>query len=229
MRSDVYINTKPDESLKESLISYFSKARIAGDRKELLAEYILLRVNTREASKRWRDKNPTTAEHREKIETYIESLTQTRKAWLALPVMTQEILPEMIPEIDSSLFSKEVTSVLSSKFYSDKTKLPDWRLKGLSNLESWGGDLEMIDLLTANITHWRDKYFVDFNRRDSSHIGLIAGIAELCAEHGIKISHAPRSHFVQILMLIFPNLVSPRASIKEAMALLEKSTARTSL
>lgn len=228
MRSDVYINAKPDEFLKESLISFFTKARIVGDRKELLAEYILRRVNTRDAAKRWRDENPTTAEHLEKIETYIESLTQTRKAWLALPVMTQEILPEMIPEIDSSLLSGEVTSVLSSKLYSDKSKLPDWRLKGLSNLESWGADLEMIDLLTANITHWRDKYLIDFNRRDSSHIGLIAGIAELCAEHGIKISHTPRSHFVQILMLIFPNLASPRASIKEAMALLEKSNARTS-
>lgn len=229
MRSDVYINAKPDEFLKESLISFFTKARIAGDRKELLAEYILRRVNTRDASKRWRDEIPTTAEHLEKIETYIESLTQTRKAWLALPLMTQEILPEMIPEMDSSLLPGEVTSVLSSKFYSDKSELPDWRLKGLSNLDRWGSDLEMIDLLTANITHWRDKYFIDFNRRDSSHIGLIAGIAELCAEHGIKTSHTPRSHFVQILMLVFPNLVSPRASIKEAMALLEKSTDRTSL
>ena len=229
MRSDVYINAKPDEFLKERLISFFTKARIAGDRKELLAEYILRRIKTRDASKRWRDGAPTTAEHLEKIETYIESLTQTRKAWLALPLMTQEILPEMIPEMDSSLLSGEVTSVLSSKFYSDKSKLPDWRLKGISNLDRWGADLEMIDLLTANITNWRDKYFIDFNRRDSSHIGLIAGIAELCAEHGIKTSHTPRSHFVQILMLVFPNLVSPRASIKEAMALLEKSTDRTSL
>lgn len=105
MRSDVYINAKPDDFLKESLISFFTKARIAGDKKELLAEYILRRVNTRDASKRWRNENPTTADHLEKIETYIESLTQTRKAWLALPVMTQEILPEMIPEIDSSLLS----------------------------------------------------------------------------------------------------------------------------
>lgn len=228
MRSDVYINAKPDEFLKESLISFFTKARLADDRKELLAEYILRRVNIRDASKRWRDENPTTREHLEKIQTYIESLTQTRKAWLSLPVMTQETLPEMIQEIDSTLLSGEVTSVLSSKFYSDKSKLPEWRIKGLSKLEIWGADLEMIDLLTANITHWRDKYFIDMNRRDSSHIGLIAGIAELCAEHGIKTSHTPRSHFVQILMLVFPNLTSPRASIKEAMALLERSNARTS-
>lgn len=117
--------------------------------------------------------------------------------------------------------------MLSSKFYSDKSNLPEWRLKGLSNLENWGSDLEMIDLLKANITHWRDNYFIDFNRRDSSHIGLIAGIAELCAEHGIKISHTPRSHFIQILMLVFPNLASPRASIKEAMALLESSNLHT--
>ena len=222
MRSDVYTNAKPDNILKENLFSLFKKLNIEENNRKLLAEHIIIKVSWRENSRDLYDQNPSTAVHLEKLESYIESLNATRKAWLALPLMTKEILPEMIPEIDSSLFPWEVTSKLSSIFYSDKSNLPPWRLTGLSNLERWGSDLEMIDLMRATATHWRDNYLANSGRRDSTHIGLIAGIAELCIEHDIKISHAPRSYFVQILMLVFPNLTSPRASIKEAMELLQR-------
>jgi hypothetical protein len=228
MRSDVYINAKPDHLLKKSLLSFFQKVKITDDRKELLTEHILRKITWREDSKRHLDKNPTTAEHFEKIESYIEALNATRKAWLALPLMTREILPEMITEIDCCLLPDEAKSLLPSVFYSDKSKLPEWRLKGLGNLETWGSDLEMIDLLKAMAMQWQNNHFMNFTRRDSSHIGLIAGIAELCTEHGISVSHTPRSHFVQILMLVFPNLTSPRASIKEAVEILRQSDFRMS-
>lgn len=221
MRSDVYINSKPDENLRGNLLSLFKKLDIAEDAKTLLADHILIMVSRRENYKYLYDQNPSTALHLEKIDSYIESLSATRKAWLALPLMTKEILPEMIPEIDSSLLPWEAKSQLSSVFYSDKSNLPPWRLTGLSNLERWGSDLEMIDLMRATAMHWRDDFLSSFGRRDSTHIGLIASIAELCIDHEIKVSHVPRSHFVQILMLVFPNLASPRASIKEAMKLLK--------
>ncbi|VVO69974.1 hypothetical protein [Pseudomonas fluorescens] len=222
MRSDVYINSKPDETLKGNLLSLFKKINIAEEDKLLLAKHILIKVTWRENSRDLYNQNPPTALHLEKLDTYIESLNATRKAWLALPLMTKEILPEMIPEIDSSLLPWEATSKLSSVFYSDKSNLPPWRLTGLSNLERWGSDLEMIDLMRATAMHWKDNYLSNFgSRRDSTHIGLIAGIAELCIEHGIKISYVPRSYFVQILMLVFPNLASPRASIKEAIKVLK--------
>lgn len=221
MRSDVYINAKPDETLKANLLSLFKKINITEDDKVLLAEHIIIKVGWRENSRSLYDQNPPTALHLEKVDTYIESLNATRKAWLALPLMTKEILPEMIPEIDSSLLPREAKSKLSSIFYSDKSNLPAWRLTGLNNLERWGSDLEMIDLMKATAMYWRDNFLSNSGRRDSTHIGLIAGIAELCMKHEIKISHVPRSYFVQILMLIFPNLTSPRASIKEAMKLLK--------
>lgn len=220
MRSDVYLNAKPDTSLKTSLLSLFQKIKIPDDSKALFVENILLKVTWRENFKKYTTNNPSPAEHNEKIKSYIESIEATRKAWLALPLVTKHALPEMISEVTSSLLN---TSLLSSEFYKDKSNLPKWRLDGMSNLESWGADLEMIDLLKATAEHWKDKYFIEFNRRDSSHIGLIAGIAESCTQHGIKISHAPRSYFVQILMLVFPNLESPRAAIKEAMQLLQRS------
>lgn len=220
MRSDVYLNAKPDTSLKTSLLSLFQKIKISDDSKALLVEHILLKVTWREDFKKYTNNNPSSAEHNEKIKSYIESIEATRKAWLALPLVTKHALPEMTPEVTSSLLN---TSLLSSEFYNDKSNLPEWRLDGMSNLESWGADLEMIDLLKATAEHWKDKYFIEFNRRDSSHIGLIAGIAESCTKHGIKISHTPRSYFVQILMLVFPNLESPRAAIKEAMQLLQRS------
>lgn len=222
MRSDVYVNAKPDDNLKENLISLFKKINITEDNKVRLAKHILIKVSWRENSRNLYNQNPSTALHLEKLDTYIDSLNAARKAWLALPLMTKEILTEMIPEIDSSLLPREVKSKLSSVSFSDKSNLPPWRLTGLSNLENWGSDLEMIDLLKATAMHWKDSHLSNFgSRRDSTHIGLIAGIAELCIEHEIKISHAPRSYFVQILMLIFPNLASPRAAIKEAMALLK--------
>lgn len=221
MRSDVYINAKPDETLKANLLSLLKKTNITEDDKVLLAKHIIIKVGWRENARSLYNQNPPTALHLEKLDTYIDLLNATRKAWLALPLMTKEILPEMIPEVESSLLPWEVTSKLSSVFYSDKSNLPSWRLTGLSNLERWGSDLEMIDLMRATAMHWKDNHLSSFGRRDSTHIGLIAGIAELCIEHDIKISHAPRSYFVQILMLVFPNLASPRASIKEAMKLLK--------
>jgi hypothetical protein len=222
MRSDVYTNSKPDETLKENLLSLFQKINIAEDDKALLAEHILIKVIRREQSKNLYNQKISTALHLEKMDTYLESLNATRKAWLALPLITKEILPEMIPEIDSSLLTWEATSQLSSVFYSDKSNLPEWRLTGLSNLERWGSDLEMIDLLRATAMHWKDNYLSNLDRRERSHIELIAGIAKLCMQHEIIISHTPRSYFVQILMLVFPNLVSPRASIIEAKKLLKK-------
>ena len=219
MRSNVYINAEPDHLLKKNRFTLFQKIKIPEDSKVTLIDHILLKVSWRESDRKYHEGNPSVAEHRERIDSYIDSLETTRKAWLALPLMTKHALPEMIPEIDSSLLK---ISSLSSDFYSDKSNLPEWRLKGLSSLDSWGSDLEMIDLLKATAMHWRDKYFVDFKRRDSTHIGLIAEIAKSCAEHGIPISHAPRSYFVQILTLVFPYLESPRSAVKEAMELLNR-------
>lgn len=220
MRPDVYSNAKPDQTLKQNLTALFGKVKIPDSSKEMLVDRIILKINWREDSEKYSTSSLSVAEHFEKVNTYISSLYSVRKAWLALPLKTKELLPEMIPEITSSLLD---TTLLSSKFYDDKGSLPEWRQIGLSDLESWGSDLEMIDLMIATAEHWKNAYLVKFKRRNSSHIGLIAGIAESCIEYGIKVSHTPRSHFVQILMLVFPDLGSPKAAVKEAIEILKRS------
>jgi hypothetical protein len=218
MRSDVYLTAKPDLLLKNNIIAALQRTEISQDNKEKLAENILLKIRWRLDSQKYYSNNTSVAEHLEKIESYIESLNAVRKAWLALPLMTKHILPEMMPDVGSSLLD---TSLLSSKFYNDKSSLPEWRLKGLSGIEEWGSDLELIDLLKATAILWKDKYFIGHTRRDSTHVGLVAGIAEACTAHGIKVSHTPRSYFVRILMLVFPDLTSPPKNvIAEARALL---------
>lgn len=99
MRSDVYLTAKPDLLLKNKIIAALQRTEMSQDNKEKLAENILLKIRWRLDSQKYYSNNPSVAEHLEKIESYIESLNAARKAWLALPLMTKHLLPEMMPEV----------------------------------------------------------------------------------------------------------------------------------
>lgn len=222
MRSDVYQTAEPDENLKRALVSVFESISLPQDIAENTAIIILQDIAARNSTRHFHENNPALAEHLYKIDSYIDSLSATRKALLALPMMTQEALAEMRSEVDSPLLDSLALSTLFSPLYEDKSQLPEWRLNGLKNLERWGAELEMLDLMKACALKWRDNYLIKFKRRDSTHIGLIAKIAELCRQHEITISHTPRSHFMKIMALVFPNLSYPRDAIGEAVELLPK-------
>lgn len=224
MRLDVYQNAAPDESLKLALISAFEDMSIARDIADKLSKIILQLIVNRNNGRNCFDNSPSIAEHIVKLDAYIDSLSSARKALLALPLMTQEVLAEMSGELDfnCTLLDGKALSTLFCPMYDNKSNLPEWRLKGLSHIERWGAEVELLDLMKACAVQWRDKHISKAERRDGTHIGMIANIAKLCGEHGITMSHTPRSHFMKIMVLVFPNLSSPRAAIGEAAKLLAK-------
>src|SRR5690606_1987931 len=144
-----YKNANPDEALRAGLIQLFTGWKNVPDRKEELADQILDKIHLRVSLDKTFYNPLSPAENLSKLNDYITAIKNLRKAWLALPTLTKEILPEFISDIEDCLLPPEVTRNLSSIFYSEKSKLPEWRKTGMNSLERWSCDLELIDLMRS--------------------------------------------------------------------------------
>lgn len=214
---DIYESATPDEALRNKLIDLFNSWKNTPDRKEELANEILVKIELRMYLDNLSGEDLSPAENLSKINDYIGAINNLRKSWLALPQVLRDLLPEFTSDVDGCLLPFEVTSNLSSIFYSEKSRLPEWRKIGIDHLEHWSCDLELIDLMKGTAEHLKNNHLKTSGKRRSLHIGLIGEIAKTCIGHGISISHSTRSHFVQIINLVLPNLIDPRASIEKVM------------
>jgi hypothetical protein len=212
-------STLSSTELYGALLNTLNSLREKPKEPNLLATEICKFVGWREAYQKNYGIDEAPAIQREKMETYIANIKSARKAWAALPKATREIIGEYISNSDSTLLPNQTISKLSSVFYSDKSKLNDWRKKGLDHVESWGSELEMLDLLLESAIQIRDEIVATLVRADSTHIGLVANIASVCEDHGIKISSKPRSVFTKIILTVFPDMLDPSNLIKNAISI----------
>ncbi|MHC8331863.1 hypothetical protein [Pseudomonas sp. LB3P25] len=216
MQNNVYENATPDETLRKKLIHLFNSWTTAPDKQEELADQILGKIVLRDNLDRLFTEDLSPAEHLGKLNDYISAIKNLRKTWLALPKSSRDLLPQFISDVEGCLLPSEVTRNLSSIFYSEKSELPEWRKTGMNNLEHWSCDLELIDLMRGTAEFYKENHMRTSGTRHSFHIGLIGEIATTCRAHNVSVSHSSRSHFVQIINLVLPNLSDPRASITKA-------------
>ncbi|MEH6491583.1 hypothetical protein [Halopseudomonas sp.] len=217
-------STLSETELYDALLNTLNSLREKPKEPHLLATGICQRVGWRETYKKCYGISEAPAIQLEKIDTYISTLKAARKAWSALPKETRELLGEFIASSDSTLLPNQTIAKLSSVFYSDKSKLNEWRTNGLAHVDSWGSELEMLDLLLESATQIRGTIIVKLVRADSTHIGLVANIASVCEDHGIKISSKPRSVFTKIILTVFPDMLDPSNLIKNAISIRKLAT-----
>lgn len=187
-----------------------------------LTEVICRHVSDREAYLSRFEENITPKEHADKVDDYIKALKLARKAWIALPKMARDLPIEYIADSESTIFPVEIISKISAMYFQDQSALPEWRREGLAKVDGWGFDLEALDLMFESISKYRDIVAQDLKRKDSTHIGLVANIANVCEKHKINISSKPRSVFAKIIRAVFPEMLDPGALIEAAVDLRER-------
>lgn len=202
-----------DQSLKASLLALFETFQKMPRDPAKLIERLLTEAWYYEQFKEEAKKEPTPDIHRKKVDRFRRAIQEARKAWIDLPPVVRQVMPSHIPFTGTSLLSKPVLEALMLEGYWSKDhQLPDWRKAGLEEIEEWGADLEMLDLLQAlaeqAICHQPDK-----SARKRTDIGFIRGIAGICEEYGIKKSAAEESQLTKVVRVM---LRGSKADLRDA-------------
>lgn len=202
-----------DESLRGDLLALFQSFRNKPRDPAALADRLLTEVWFYERFKEEAKNEPTPDIHRKKVERFRKAMQEARQAWIDLPPVVRQVMPSHIPFTGTSLLSKPLLEALMLEGYWNKDyQLPDWRKAGLEEIEEWGADLEMLDLLQAladqAICHQPDK-----GARKRTDIGFIRSIALICEEYGIRKSAANDSQLTKVVRVM---LRDSKADLRDA-------------
>lgn len=156
---------------------------------------------------------PPPAEYRDKVERFLKATQDARNAWLDLPPTVHEVMHQNIPYTNESLFSKEILESLQfAYFFKGERRLPAWRNQGLDQIQEWGADLEILDLLQSLALNWQANHLPDKGARRRPELGHVRAIADICEKYGIRKSPAEQSQLSRVVRLM---LRDSKADLRE--------------
>lgn len=189
-----------DEQLRARLLGLFDSFRKKPADPERLAHLLLNEMWFYEENKKRAKDEPSAGDHRAKMNRFLSAMQAARQAWLDLPPIAHEVMHQNMPYTGSSLLPPSLLQQLQcASFFGQAPLLPDWRKPGLGEMQEWGADIEMLDLLQSLARHWMETHAPEPYARNRLELGYIRGIANVCEGYGIRKSNSERSQLARVV------------------------------
>lgn len=173
---------------------------VAFDRERLFRE-----IHEAQAEALTGERRYSAGDYNKRVDEYLGAMKAARKAWLNLPSDAQELMPQSFWQCKTSLLNPSLLQALATvQIMEQSHKLADWRASGLRDHQTWGADIEIIDLLLYAVQTFKEQHSPAKSSRDRWEPEAIRAVSKVCETHGITVAAATGGHFTAIVQLLFP-------------------------
>lgn len=171
-------------------------------------------------------KNAT--DRKKDVSRLVSTLRKARKIWAQMENDDQKSLSGCLEDLKLSPeagheFLEGLPYDVVLRGFEPSYPIATWRREELSKHQSWGLDVEMLDLLITNADAWLKTKAPPSQHRHDPVLYAVQYIASACEAFGIKASASDNSRFTKIITLYFnytypdrQNAMFPRDMINKA-------------